>query len=109
MGAEQFAWDGIESSEWNTVPRLAGRIAIEADVQVGRAVFYIEHAEQHEAIEKELPALAYLEKADGSAELVVVIQCERVGSKRLAGYRFFQGGNGMATLEELTFVEGEPE
>ena len=99
-------WGPIAESGWRGVPHLSGRLAVEADVKEGRAVFF-QHGEGvvMEPVEMELPQAAILRAEGSSPERVIVIQVERSAHQVLVGYRPLCGGNGIATLAEVEFLE----
>jgi hypothetical protein len=102
-------WGPIDLDAWENVPCLSGRVAVESDVKTGRAVFHIQQASLHEPLNISLPQLAYVEEKECGV-LVVAIQAERADAKRYVGYRYVDGGNGVALVEELVFIspDGEP-
>ena len=101
-------WVPIEPSAWGSVPVTRGRLATEADVRAGCAVFYLEEAEEPDAapLAVLIPALAVLRDEQKQGDVIVVaIQAERSFEKRLVGYRFLTGGNGICTLGELEWID----
>ena len=54
-----------------------------------------------------LPRPAIL-KLEGAEQPVIVIQVEHAAHQVLVGYRNLQGGNGIATLEEVVLLD-EPD
>ena len=99
-------WGPIEVATWRTVPSIAGRRAVELDVKEGRAVFFQQGQDVvMEAVPMALPQTAILRGEDGTTDAVVVIQVERAAHQVLVGYRILGGGNGIATMSELEFVE----
>ena len=103
-------WGAIEVSDWAAVPVIRNRLATEADVRAGRAVFCLQDASPPEAepLAIPLPALAVIHDGESQLdEVVVAIQAERDVEKRLVGYRFVSGGNGICTLEELRWISDQ--
>ena len=104
--AKRNLWGPLEASSWRKVPCLTDRLAVEADVKDGRAVFFQKGDEAvMEPVPEELPRAAILRTEDSSAESVIVIQVERAAHQVLVGYRFLGGGNGIATLSEVEFLD----
>lgn len=104
-------WGPVDPEVWRDVPYIEGRAATEADVVDGRAVFYISGGGSRFVSGIELPALADLRLEDGTTERVIVIQIEGDPSKDsvvAVGYRTFEGGNGVAMLDEFEFVDLPP-
>ena len=101
-------WGSIDASRWNRVAAIRDRLATEDDVRAGRAVFYLQNAQAPDAapLGLDLPALAVLHEDDiARARVVVVIQGERSFAKKLVGYRLPDGGNGIALLEQLEWID----
>lgn len=91
---------------WRATPAVEGRAASDADVSAGRAVFAV----GGEPVELDLPACAIVsEEHVGEPTPVIVIQAERLEDGTVAiGYRFVDGGTGIATLEDVEFLS-EPD
>ena len=91
---------------WRATPAIEGRAASDADVSAGRAVFAV----GGEPVELDLPACAIVsEEHVGEPTPVIVIQAERLEDGTVAiGYRFVDGGTGIATLEDVEFLS-EPD
>ena len=98
-------WGPIDVAEWRQLSHLSGRIAAEVDVKAGRAVFYQQgQGVRMEPYATQLPRPAIL-KLDASEEPVIVIQAEYAAHQVLVGYRKLAGGNGIATLQEVTLLD----
>ena len=100
-------WEPIDASEWRSVPFIQGRLAAEADVRAGRAVFFLEgaHAPEAEPLPMSLPALAVWRSETDGALVGVAIQAERSFGKRLVGLRLIEGGNAVCHIEELEWID----
>jgi hypothetical protein len=96
-------WRALKPSDWQTAQAVSGRIATEADVKNGCAVFYIPSGSVPHRIA--LPACAiHHDVVTGRAEAVVVIQAEAGDGQIIVGVRPLEGGNMICTLPELEFV-----
>jgi len=102
-------WGAIEMSKWQQTPHLSGRVAVEQDVKDGRAVFFIQDAEQLGVVHADigLPRCAIL-SADDESFPIVIIQSEKLGDKHTIGYRPLSGGNGICTIAEVQLLK-EPD
>jgi hypothetical protein len=104
-------WDPLDPRSWRTVPHLSGRMAVKADVQEGRAVFYLNNYENFGGgvHQMHLPALARLTDSDTGQDVDgVLIQAERgEAGVVLVGFRPFAGGNMLATLPEFALLDEE--
>jgi hypothetical protein len=101
-------WGPIDVSRWNSVAVIRDRLATEDDVRAGRAVFYLQDAVAPDAgpLPLDLPSLAVLRDDETLRDIVVVvIQGERSFAKKLVGYRLPYGGNGIALLEQLEWID----
>lgn len=95
-------WGSIEVTRWREVPFISARVATEADVASGAAVFYIQGESEPASII--LPACALQKLEDGSTKPVIVIQAEKTPHGVYLGIRPLVGGNGICTIEEVEFV-----
>ena len=101
-------WGPLDMANWLGIPVTRGRLATEADVAQGCAVFFLQPESNSMALPYPiaLPACAILyDESEGNETPVVVIQAEQTGSRVVVGYRFVTGGNGICTLPELLFLE----
>jgi hypothetical protein len=112
---KQNLWGPIALAHWRETPCIRGRVAIEDDVRVGRAVFYLDISEGQEThpVDLELPCPAILHSEDSADLPVIVIQVEEgIGhsgvANRIAGYRMLAGGNGICMIHELDLLQ-EPD
>lgn len=98
--------DPIDLKKWRETPHTSGRAANDADVNAGRAVFAV----HGEPVELDLPTCAIVTEEDiGEPTPVIVIQAERLEDGTVAvGYRFLDGGTGIATLNEIELLS-EPD
>ena len=92
-------WGPIDLKSWQAVACVSARQATEADVRQGRAVFYIDG--QSEPHEMKIPCLGLQLKQGGPEVKVVIIQAENSPSGPILGVRYFDGGNGICTLDEV--------
>ena len=107
---EQDLWGEIDIADWRSVPCIHRRLASEADVNEGRAVFFLSDPNGLGAspVDMSLPRPAILREENGGEIPVILIQSEEGGGKIYAGYRFLDGGNGVCHLEELELLD-EPD
>lgn len=95
-------WGPIDPREWRTVPSIYGRSATEADVNLGRAVFYVDDASA--PISLDLPRCAFQLMDDGVEQPVVVIQVEQTEEGVILGVRPLNGGNGICMAAEIRYL-----
>jgi len=98
-------WGPIDLTHWRDTPCISGRVAVEADVNAGRAVFFLAGAaaKPHPL---DLPCCALLARGSGPHQPVIVIQAESTDRGIFAGYRALTGGNGVCDLDELALLPG---
>jgi len=98
--------DAIDIKKWRQTPSVSGRAATDADVNAGCAVFAV----GGEPVELDLPTCAIVtEEEIGEPTPVIVIQAERLEDDTVAvGYRFLDGGTGIASLDEVELLS-EPD
>ena len=98
--------DAIDIKKWRQTPAVQGRSATDADVNAGRAVFAV----GGEPVELDLPSCAIVtEEEVGEPTPVIVIQAERLEDGTVAvGFRFLEGGTGIASLDEIELLS-EPD
>ena len=102
-------WGPISVNDFSKIPHISNRIAIEKDVQEGRAVFYVNDSADHFPIDMKIPVLAYqVDGETGVRTLAVIIQAERVEDEKIIGLRYLDGGNGVCMLSELEIHDLTP-
>lgn len=102
-------WGPIDMRKWRATPCIRGRLAVEADVAGGSAVYYIENTVAARPFEMELPRCAVLhDEKTGRGIPVIVVQAEchedHAGPSLVIGYRFLNGGNGICMLSEVDLL-----
>jgi hypothetical protein len=96
-------WGPISTSEWRDTPSISGRVALEVDVDEGRAVYFINGHSEPALLR--LPFCALHSQEDGTTKPVVVIQAEHVKDQIILGIRPLKGGNGICLLTEVQILE----
>ena len=99
----------VDPAKWKAVPCVKGRLATDADVKAGRAVFVISGgagAVQVHPLDMPLPRCAVWRDTERNEIVpVVCIQAEEKNGNKIVGFRIVRGGLGMATVSELIFLE----
>ena len=95
-------WGPIAVGSWSTTPCVSGRVATEADVKAGTAVFFVQGDSQ--AAPMNLPQCAMQTLGDGATVPVVVIQAEIGPSGVILGIRHLSGGNGICLAQEVELL-----
>jgi hypothetical protein len=100
-------WGPLDPAAWQSVPHLRGQLASQADVQAGRAVFYLDAEDGRCApADVALPACAIQTLDDGQERPVIVIQAEVLGENTIVGVRYLEGGSGVCFAAEVEFLAG---
>ena len=94
--------DAIDMKKWRETPSVSGRAATDADVNAGHAVFAV----NGEPVDFDLPACAIVSEEEvGEPTPVILIQAERLEDGTVAvGYRFLDGGTGIASLDDVELL-----
>lgn len=98
-------WGPVEVQNWRSVATTNGRVADEADVIAGRAVFYIDGASEPHSMP--LPSLARWIGSEMPEELLIIIQAEMTDQGVVLGVRPLSGGNAVVALSEVEVLGGE--
>ena len=70
------------------------------------AVFYIENSDDIKPIKIDLPKCAlHIDHETKKETPVILIQAEKSQGQELIGYRFINGGNGVALLPEFKLLD----
>lgn len=98
----------VDFNKWNKVPVIANRLPTKKEVETEASLIYIDAKEYPtaQAIEIKLPQLATFYNINTRRnELVIVIQAISIGNDSIVGFRYLNGGNGSARIEEVKFLE----
>jgi hypothetical protein len=97
----------IDIKSWQTVPAINGRVATNADLETGLAIYCVgDGCPDHYTYQMALPKLSYLVDEETKQEqIVIVTQVESTPQGVLAGYKSLDGGIGVCLLDELRFLE----
>ena len=99
-------WGPINLKNWKATPCINGRVATRNDVQKGIAVFYLENSNDVKPIQINLPSCAlHIDQETKKETPVILIQAEKSKGQELIGYRFLNGGNGIALLIEFKLLD----
>ena len=101
----------FNKNNWQQTPHIKGKVANENDVKERRAIFTIDPKKGVlTPLNIKIPSLAYhIDQETKERILVVVIQAEQCGDKKVAGIRYSDGSEGACLLYELEFLDNYPE
>jgi len=97
----------VDIKEWNKVPVVNGRLATQEEAQSGAALIFVDIEMYPDAkpLDMEMPQLArYYNRSSGKNELIIVIQALNISNDAIVGFRFLNGGNGSARLNEVNVL-----
>lgn len=105
-------WGPISIENWRNTPSISGRVAREADVVVGQAVYFLNEPHKINArpLDVGVPRCAILTDEESGEQIpVIIIQVEQADDKVYVGYRPLKGGNGICTEKEIELLDGPDE
>jgi hypothetical protein len=97
----------VNIENWNTVTVVKNRLPNQEETRNGASLIYVDTLEYPNAkpLDIELPKLArFYNESSKKEELVIVIQAINVLDDSIVGFRYLNGGNGSAWLNEVTFL-----
>jgi len=96
--------------DWNKVPVVNGRMATKEETRNGTSLIHVDLEKYPNAktLDIKMPKLAYFESPyTNRTEIIIVIQALNIENDSVVGFRYLNGGNGSARLDEITFIEYE--
>lgn len=100
----------IDLKNWKNVPVVNGRFATEQERSKGASLINVDLVKYPEAkvLPIQLPQLATIYNHNSKREdLIVVIQAFSVQNDSIVGYRYLNGGNGSAWLNDVKMLSDE--
>lgn len=97
----------VDLTNWKKVPVVTGRLATKEETQNGSALIFVDLEKYPNAktLGLSLPQLARFYNASSNRdELIVVIQALNISNDSIVGFRYLNGGNGSARLDEVQFL-----
>lgn len=97
----------VDLKSWKNVPTVAGRLPTEEETKNGTSLIFVD-AEKYpnaKSLDLSLPQLARFRNIHTKREeLIIVIQAIQVGTDSIVGFRYLNGGNGSASINEVDFI-----
>jgi hypothetical protein len=97
----------VDIKDWKNVPVVNGRLATEKETKNGTSLIFIDTEKYPNAkpLDIKMPKLAqYYNNYTKKDETVIVIQAIKVAKDSIVGFRYLNGGNGSARLNEVKFL-----
>ena len=97
----------VDISDWKNVPVVNGRMATKEETRNGASLIFPDTLKypNTKVLDITMPKLAsYYNKSSKRDELIIVIQAINVDNDSIVGFRFLNGGNGSARLNEVKLL-----
>ena len=97
----------VNIANWETVPVVNGRMATKEETQNGTSLILVDNEKYPNAkpLDIKMPKLArYYSRSSRKEEIVIVIQALNISDDAIVGFRYLNGGNGSARLNEVKFL-----
>ena len=97
----------VDIKNWKNVPVVNGRMATKEETQNGAALIFPDTLKYPNAkvLDITMPKLAsFYNESSRRKELVIVIQAINVDNDSIVGFRYLNGGNGSARLNEVKLL-----
>lgn len=100
----------VDIADWKNVPVVNGRMATKEETQNGTALIFVDLEKYPNAkpLDLVMPKLAKIYNYNSKREdLIIVIQAINVDNDSVVGFRYLNGGNGSARLNEVSFLAAD--
>ena len=97
----------VDISDWESVPVVNGRMATREETQNGTSLIFVDDEKYPDAkpLDLKMPKLArYYNRSSGKKEIIIVIQALNISNDSIVGFRYLNGGNGSARLNEVKLI-----
>ncbi|WP_298265467.1 hypothetical protein [uncultured Lutibacter sp.] len=97
----------VDIQNWKNVPVVNGRMATKEETQNGTSLIFVDTKKYPNAkvLDLKLPKLAnYYNEITRRNDLIIVIQAIHINNDSIVGFRYLNGGNGSARLNEIEFL-----
>ncbi len=98
----------VNIKDWKNVPVVNGRMATKEETQNGTSLINVDMSKYPNAkpLDMKMPRLArFFNYSSQKEEFIIVIQALNISNDSIVGFRYLNGGNGSARLNEITFIE----
>jgi len=102
-----FGFPAVNLLDWESVPVVNGRMPTKEETQNGTSLIFVDNEKypNAKALDLKLPQLArYTNRYTNRTDLIIVIQAVKIQSDSIVGFRFVNGGNGSARLNEVELL-----
>jgi hypothetical protein len=98
----------VDIAEWKNVPVINGRLATKEETQTEASLILVDTEKYPNAkpLDITMPRLARFQSPYSKREeLIIVIQALNIDNDSIVGFRYLNGGNGSARLDEITLLD----
>ena len=102
-----YGFPAVDINNWKSVPVVNGRMATKEETHNGTSLIFVDSEKYPDAkpLDMEMPKLArYYNRSSKKDEIIIVIQALTISNDSIVGFRYLNGGNGSARLNEVTFL-----
>lgn len=100
----------VDIKNWKNVPVVNGRMPTQEEAQNGTSLIFVDPEKYPHAkpLDITLPKLArFYNHNSGKNELIIVIQASNISNDSIVGFRYLNGGNGSARLDEIQLLSDD--
>jgi hypothetical protein len=97
----------VDIINWKSVPVVNGRMPTKEETQNGTSLIFVDEEKYPDAkpLDIKMPKLArYYNSSAGKKEIIIVIQALNISNDSIVGFRYLNGGNGSARLDEVNLL-----
>ena len=97
----------VDIKDWESVPVVNGRMATMEETRNGTSLIFVDMEKYPNAkpLDMKMPKLArYYNRQSGKKEIIIVIQAVNISNDSIVGFRYLNGGNGSARLNEVSIL-----
>lgn len=97
----------VDLANWDKVPVVNGRMATKEETQTEASLIFVDPEKYPDAkpLDITMPKLArFYNYNTKKEEIIIVIQAINVSGDSLVGFRYLNGGNGSARIDEVKFL-----
>ncbi len=102
-----LGFPAVDVQDLDKIPVVKDRLPTKEETRNGSSLMFFDTTEIQDAkpLKMELPKLArYNNSHTQKNELVIIIQAVAIGQDSVVGFRYLNGGNGSAWLDEVNFL-----
>ncbi|MBT8232200.1 MAG: hypothetical protein HKO66_00010 [Saprospiraceae bacterium] len=100
----------VDIRDWEMVPVVNGRMPTKEETQNGTSLIFVDAEKYPNAkpLDMNMPQMArYYNGQSNTKELIIIIQAVNVDNDSIVGFRYLNGGNGSARLDEVELLSDD--